>query len=66
MLVSVTGRPILPGEFTKIDDVFKDAIRERNLSCQSSEAAALAARLIELYQNGVQDMVALRAMAKLF
>jgi hypothetical protein len=66
MLVAVTGRPILPGEFIKIEDVFKDAIRERNLPRRSSEATALAVRLIELYQNGVEDAVALRAMAKLF
>ncbi|MEI2297933.1 hypothetical protein [Ensifer sp. MJa1] len=66
MLVFFTGRPILPGEFTKIDDVFRDALRQRNLSRRSSEAKALAARLIELYQNGAQDLVALRAMAKLF
>ncbi|WDZ77272.1 hypothetical protein PWG15_01795 [Ensifer adhaerens] len=66
MLVAATSRPILPGEFIKIEDVFKDAIRERNLSRRSSEATALAVRLLELYQNGVNDMVALRAMAKLF
>ncbi|MGO4618810.1 hypothetical protein AB4Z34_00315 [Ensifer sp. 2YAB10] len=66
MLVAVTDRPILPGEFIKIEDVFKDAIRERNLPRRSSEATALAVRLIELYQNGVEDAVALRAMAKLF
>ncbi|MBZ7920501.1 hypothetical protein LAC81_01700 [Ensifer adhaerens] len=66
MLVAVTGRPILPGEFIKIEDVFKHAIRERNLPRRSSEATALAVRLIELYQNGVEDAVALRAMAKLF
>ena len=66
MLVAVTGRPILPGEFIKIDDVFNDAIRERNLPRRSPEAIALAARLIELYQNGVDDVTALRAMAKLF
>ncbi|CAN7567271.1 hypothetical protein IB277_00850 [Ensifer sp. ENS07] len=66
MLVSIPGRPILPGELTKIDDVFKETLRERELSRQSAEATALAARLIELYQNGVQDVVALRALAKLF
>jgi hypothetical protein len=66
MLVAVTGRPILPGEFIKIEDVFRDAIRERNLPRSSSEAKALAVRLFELYQNGVDDVVALRAMAKLF
>ncbi|WP_077962300.1 hypothetical protein [Ensifer adhaerens] len=66
MLVSVPGRPILPGELTKIEDVFTEALRDRELSRQSPEASALAARLIELYQNGVQDVMALRAMAKLF
>jgi len=66
MLVSMPGRPILPGELTKIADVFKEALRERELSRQSAEATALAAGLIELYQNGVQDIVALRALAKLF
>ena len=66
MLVSIPGPPILPGELTKIDDVFKETLRERELSRQSGEATALAGRLIELYQNGVQDVVALRALAKLF
>ncbi|MDK1387923.1 hypothetical protein ILFOPFJJ_06842 [Ensifer psoraleae] len=57
---------ILPGEFVMLKDILAISVHERNLSIDSEEAREIAARLIDLYQNGVRDLTALRAMAKLF
>ncbi|MBP1884336.1 hypothetical protein [Sinorhizobium mexicanum] len=60
------SHPILPGEFEMLRDVLEISVQERNLSIDSEEARELAGRLIELYESGVRDLTALRAMAKLF
>ncbi|WFU50744.1 hypothetical protein [Sinorhizobium terangae] len=57
---------ILPGEFEMLRDALEISVQERNLPIESEEAKELAARLVELYHNGVRDLAGLRAMAKLF
>ncbi len=60
------SRPILPEELDMLGAVFEQLLGEYQLTVNSDQAEALAARLIELYQSGVRDVTALRAMAKLF
>jgi hypothetical protein len=51
---------IEPEAFNKIEDVFRELVREKGIALESEEADALAARLIGLYQSGIQDADALK------
>ncbi|MBM3092835.1 hypothetical protein GFB56_18790 [Ensifer sp. T173] len=51
---------IAPEDFRKIEVVFRDLVRQKRVALESEEADALAARLIGLYQSGIQDAEALR------
>lgn len=56
--------PILPDLRTVIDPVFCELIRSRQLDRSSDEAEMLAARLLNLYQNGIRESDNLRQMAE--
>jgi hypothetical protein len=51
---------IAPEDFRKIEGVFRELVRQKRVALESEEADALAARLIGLYQSGIQDAEALR------
>ncbi|CAN7767225.1 MULTISPECIES: hypothetical protein [Ensifer] len=51
---------IAPEDFRKIEGVFRELVRRKRVALESEEADALAARLIGLYQSGIQDAEALR------
>ncbi|PSS64508.1 hypothetical protein C6558_13590 [Ensifer sp. NM-2] len=51
---------IEPDYFNKIESVFRELVRQKGIALESEEADALAARLIGLYQSGIQDADALK------
>ena len=51
---------IEPDDFNKIESVFRELVRQKGIALESEEADALAARLIGLYQSGIQDADALK------
>ncbi|MBD9491545.1 hypothetical protein [Ensifer sp. ENS11] len=51
---------IQPDDFNKIESVFRELVRQKGIALESEEADALAARLIGLYQSGIQDADALK------
>lgn len=51
---------IEPDDFKKIEGVFRDLVRQKGIALESDEAHVLAARLITLYQNGIQDQDSLK------
>ncbi|OOG62004.1 hypothetical protein B0E45_31860 [Sinorhizobium sp. A49] len=52
-----------PDQLQDIQDIFDELIRSRRMEAKSEEAETLAARLVSLYQSGIQDREALRQMA---
>ncbi|WP_457584773.1 hypothetical protein [Ensifer canadensis] len=55
---------IEPDDFNKIEGVFRELVRKKGIALDSEEADAFAARLIGLYQSGIQDADALKHMAE--
>ena len=55
---------ITPDDFEKIEDAFREMVRERQLALDSEEADVLAARLISLFQSGIHHHEALKQMAE--
>ncbi|WP_324765483.1 hypothetical protein SO078_30700 (plasmid) [Sinorhizobium meliloti] len=56
------SHPISPEELNDLQVLLRRVLNERNLAMESAEAEDIAATLIELYQGGVRDLSALRAL----
>lgn len=60
-MLSDYSQMFFPEDVDKVQAVFDEVLRDQSLSPDSPDAALIAARLIELYKDGVRDAASLRA-----